>query len=198
MTDAPDPRPLLAAALDQAGRLVHTVSPADLAKPTPCTEYDVRALVSHLLAVENRIALIIQGAEHAALPREIDRPEDDWAAGWDEHRVALDQALTDDAALGRIVHHPAGDMPGAKALFIYVSEIATHGWDLAAALGRTSELDQAIAAPILAPIKAALPADWRGEEVPFGTVVEVADDSAPYDQLVGWLGRNPSWQPAPV
>jgi len=41
-----------------------------------------------------------------------------------------------------------------------------------------------------------VPAETRGGPIPFGPVVAVADDAGPYDQLVGWLGRDPKWSPA--
>jgi len=79
---------------------------------------------------------------------------------------------------------------------VYASELATHAWDLARALGRDSELDQVIAAHVLPPMKGALPAEPRGLAIgiPFGPVVEVGRDATPYQQLVGWLGRDPGWR----
>lgn len=84
------------------------------------------------------------------------------------------------------------------AVGIYSSELATHTWDLARALGVDAELDQQVAAAVLGPIQDALPAQPRGEEVgiPFGPVVPVADDASSYEQLVGWLGRDPEWAAA--
>ena len=41
-----DPRPLFAAATDTATEVIGNVRADQLANPTPCTEYDVRALKS--------------------------------------------------------------------------------------------------------------------------------------------------------
>jgi uncharacterized protein (TIGR03086 family) len=194
MTTTSDPRPLLTTALDQAGRLVDAVTVDDLDRPTPCSEFDVRTLLGHLVAVERRVVHI----SHGGRPFEVgsfvtDVPDDAWAAAWKESRVTLDSAMAEDGVLDRTFHHPAGDFPGRQATFAYVSEMATHGWDLAMALGRRDELDAALAAATLEPVRRFLPAEPRGGRVPFGPVVEVPDDADAYDRLVAWLGREPGW-----
>ena len=41
-------------------------------------------------------------------------------------------------------------------------------------------------------VVAAVTPDIRGDaDVPFGPVVEVSPDAAPYAQLAAWLGRHP-------
>jgi uncharacterized protein (TIGR03086 family) len=76
-----------------------------------------------------------------------------------------------------------------------VGELVTHGWDLAVATGRRHLLDDDLAAGALPATVAKIPADHRGEDVPFGPVVPVADDAPAIDRLVGWLGRDPAWRP---
>ncbi|MGC3995833.1 MAG: hypothetical protein QM779_17230 [Propionicimonas sp.] len=77
----------------------------------------------------------------------------------------------------------------------YVSEMATHSWDLAVATGRADELDASIAEAALPIAMATVPAAGRGPETPFAPVVEVADDAPAYDRLVAWNGRDPRWTP---
>ena len=36
-----------------------------------------------------------------------------------------------------------------------------------------------------------LPPESRGDDIPFGPVVEVPADAAPYAQLAAYLGRHP-------
>lgn len=197
MTTTPqptDPRPALTAALDQAGRLVHEVAADDLTRRTPCTEYDVRGLLSHLVAVEGRIAHILTGGTPLEVPSHVEVPDDTWAQAWDTARTRLDAVLADDACLQGLVAHPVGEMPAPAAIGIYVSEVATHGWDLAMALGRRDELDDDVAAPVLGPIRRALPESGR-DGMPFGEPVPVGDDATPYDALVAWTGRDPRWTP---
>lgn len=193
-TTAPDPRPFFARALDQCGALVHAVTPSDLDRPTPCSTYAVRDLLGHLVAVERRVVHIAHGGQPYEVSSLVtDVPDEGWAAAWDEARTGLDAAMAEDGVLERTFAHPAGDFPGRQAVFAYVSEIAVHGWDLAMALGRRGDLDEDLAAVTLGPVQAFLPAQPRGGRVPFGPVVEVADDAGAYDLLVAWMGRDPHW-----
>ncbi len=68
------------------------------------------------------------------------------------------------------------------------------GTSSAAALDRTSLLDQVLAAACLGPIRSFLPAEPR-DAMPFAAVVPVAEDAPAYDRLLGWYGRDPRWQP---
>lgn len=83
---------------------------------------------------------------------------------------------------------------GSSGALRYTQELVTHAWDLATALGRADELDPALAAPMAQAARRFIPRDGR-EDWPFGEVVDVADDAGPYERLVGWLGRDPSWRP---
>jgi uncharacterized protein (TIGR03086 family) len=102
----------------------------------------------------------------------------------------------DAALLDRDVTVPWGVVPGRVAGWGYVRELAVHAWDLASALDTADVLDPALADVVVDRVRAALPAEPRGGGIPFGAVVEVPDDAGPYERLVGWLGREPSWTPA--
>ena len=195
----PDTRPAFLAALDQLTALVRGLTPVDLDRPTPCDGWAVRDLLSHLVAVEDRIPHVAGGGAPFEVPSQVVGIADaDWIAAWDERLPRLRAAATDDADPARIVTHPAGRLPWAIALGTYASELAVHGWDLARALGRDGDLNQQLAAGLLPQMQRALPAEPRGAEVgvPFGQVVEVPRGAAPYAQLVGWLGRDPEWAAA--
>ncbi|MGI8717761.1 MAG: TIGR03086 family metal-binding protein [Lapillicoccus sp.] len=191
---APDPRPLFARALDQLGRLVASVRVDDLDRPTPCTDYTVRQLLGHLVAVERRVAHISRGGQPFDVTSLVtDVPDDDWLEVWTTARGELDTAMSQAGVLERTFVHPAGTFPGRQAIFAYVGEAAVHGWDLAAAIGRQDLLDDSLAAVSLGPLTQFLPAEPRGGHIPFGPVVDVPADAPAYDRLVGWVGRDPHW-----
>ncbi|MFT4216167.1 MAG: TIGR03086 family metal-binding protein [Micropruina sp.] len=195
----PDTRPLFHIALTQIGPLIDGVTVADLDRPTPCSEWTVRELLSHLIAVENRIMHIAGGGKPFEVPSVVEGIADaHWSDAWHSRIAPLEQSLADDALLGREWAHPAGAMPGFQAIAIYASELAVHAWDLARSLGRDAELNQNVAAAVVGPMTGALPPEPRGAEIgiPFGPVVPVADDAPPYARLVGWVGRDPEWTPA--
>ena len=66
-----DPRPLYERAADQFAGLLKTVTPERLGDPTPCTEYDVRALVSHVVGGTHRIAHIGEGGDWLKLTKRV-------------------------------------------------------------------------------------------------------------------------------
>ncbi len=189
----PDTRPLLARALDQAGRLVVSTDPGAGSRPTPCEDWDVTALTSHLLAVVNRIGAILNGADPATLPRMIESADAD--ADWQRERSATDAVLATDDVLDRVVVVPWGTVTGWQAIGSYAGELTTHAWDLAVATGRTHELDASLANAVLPGVMQYIPAE-RGEHIPFAPIVEVGTDATAYEQLVAWEGRDPNWQPA--
>lgn len=189
-----DPRPLFAAALDQAGTIVAAVKPEQLGLPTPCDDYDVRTLLGHLDAVLRRVGHVARGGHPFEVPSVIEEVgNDSWAARWAVDRAALDLELADDALLGRTLTLPWGQLPGAGAIVAYCGEMTTHGWDLATAIGRTDLLDDSLAEFSAAMARRFVPADPRGGEVPFAPVVPVADNAPPYERLAGWMGRDPTW-----
>jgi hypothetical protein len=100
-----DPRPAIGLALDQAGRLIDSVGTDQLALPTPCDEYDVRALLGHLFTVVKRIDLALQGGNPLEIPV-VTTGIDDHSGEWKTRRAALDETLADDAVLGRICTLP--------------------------------------------------------------------------------------------
>ncbi len=192
MTETTDPRPLHRRAIAQTETVVAAVSPAQFTLPTPCPEFDVRALLSHIVGGLTRIALIGEGADALARPaRADDVPDDGWLAAYRAAAARVVAAWADDATLDALVEVPWGKVPGRFALAGYVQEILVHGWDLARATGQETERDPELAQWALAGARRILPPENRGGEVPFGPVVPVPPDAGPYAQLAAWLGRQP-------
>jgi uncharacterized protein (TIGR03086 family) len=188
----PDPRPIHHRAMTQTESIVAAVEPGQLGNPTPCAEYDVRALLSHMVGGLNRVAIAGEGGDALARPaRADDVPDDGWLAAYRTAAARAAAAWTDDAKLDVLVELPWGKIPGRFAIAGYIQEILTHGWDLAQATGQPAERDPELAAWALAGAKRILPPEGRGADVPFGPVVEVSPDAGPYAQLAGWLGRQP-------
>lgn len=186
-----DPREIYTRAITQTATLVAEVRPDQLGAPTPCDEYDVRALIGHIVGGMNRTARVGEGGAADEVSSRVEGVADDgWPAVYSDAAARVRAAWADDAKLDAMVSVPWGKVPGRDAVTGYVQEILTHGWDLATATGQESELDPELALFALEFARKALPAQMRGEEVPFGPVVPVAADAGPYAQLAGWLGRS--------
>ncbi|PVZ14989.1 TIGR03086 family metal-binding protein [Actinomycetospora cinnamomea] len=193
---APDPRPLLARALDQVGTLVADTPPDALDRPTPCDGWDVRTLLRHLVGVHRRVGHVGTGGHFADVDAVPEVADHDLVAEVRAARAELERVWgldgADDAVLDRELTLPWGTMPGRLAGFGYVQELTVHAWDLAAATGRTAALDDTLAAAVEEAARRMVPAETRGGPVPFGPPVPVAPDAGPYARLVAWLGRDPA------
>lgn len=191
MTNPSDPREYYARALAQTGSIVAAVRLEHLGNPTPCTEYDVRALLSHIVAGVRRAAVLGEGGDSMATSVWADGVSDDgWPAAY---RAVGDRALAawaDGAMLDEMVTTAWGTVPGRGALSGYTMEALMHGWDLAISTGQQPELDPELAVWALGVAKRILPPEPRGGKIPFGPVVPVDADAEVYAQLAGWLGRR--------
>ncbi|MBL1086661.1 TIGR03086 family protein [Streptomyces actinomycinicus] len=188
-----DPRPVYARATEQAAALVKTVRPEQLDGPTPCTEFDVRGLLGHIVGGTRRIAVVGEGGDGLAVDPSAEGVADDgWAAAYDEVRVRVLKAWESDERMTSPVRVPWGEVPGHAALSGYVMEIVTHTWDLAEALGHPHELDPELAEFALATAQQVLPDSRpRDAQTPFGARRPAPEGAGPYAELAAWLGRTP-------
>ncbi|GAA0694719.1 TIGR03086 family metal-binding protein [Kitasatospora atroaurantiaca] len=186
-----DPRPVYQRALDQLEKLFAAVTPDRMTRPTACTEYDLRALLSHTVGGIHRIAYVGEGGRSEDVPAWIEPVADDaWPAALGRARVRVTTAWSDDEKLERIASVPWGELPGRFALGGYVMEATTHSWDIAQVVAPEAALDEHLAQVALAIAEQTLPTDPRGGEVPFGPVQPAPADADVYTRLAAWLGRE--------
>jgi uncharacterized protein (TIGR03086 family) len=187
-----DPRPLFLRTVDQLEKLLQAVTPESLTEPTPCREYDLRALLSHTVGAVHRIAYAGEGGRALDVLPQVDRvADDDWPPAVARARARAAAAWADDSTLDRTTEMPFGTVPGRAALSVYVMEIAAHTWDITQTLRLpASALDPELAEYALTVAHRVLLPENRGPEVPFGPVKKVAQDADPYTRLAAWLGRE--------
>lgn len=183
-----DPITLLAQAGERTGKIVEQVSADQLAGTTPCTEWDVRALLNHLIGGNAMFATLAAGGTLPAMDGELpDFVGDDPAASY---RATFAQAL--DAwrrpgALEASVALPFGPTPGAVAIGIHLMETTVHGWDVARATGQDYGIDDDHANATLGLARAMFE---HGRPPVFADEVPVAADAPAGERLVGLLGRG--------
>ena len=187
-----DPRPVYARATEQAAALVKTVRTEQLSGPTPCTEFDVRTLLSHMVGGTLRIAVVGEGGDGMAVhPFAEGVPDDGWTAAYDEVRARVLKAWESDARMETPVRVPWGEVPGRAALSGYVMELVTHTWDLSESLGHPLELDQSVAEFALTTAQRVLPDPLRDDQTPFADAQPAPETADTYTRLATWLGRTP-------
>ncbi|SDT07862.1 TIGR03086 family protein [Brevibacterium sandarakinum] len=185
-----DPRPQLAASLDQVERQIDSMKPDDLGRPTPCAEYDVRTLLAHLIAVLRKLTAVRAGDNFAEVTDPADDLDDDGRSAFRHARAELERAWTPDAALEDKYTLPYGTMTGRELLDAYTHEFTVHAWDLCRALGDGDDLDPELAVAALDWYTLNVPADDRSEGGPFGPAAAVSDDADPYTRLAAFVGRS--------
>src|SRR5205085_2355981 len=104
--------------------------------PTPCEEWDVRTLISHIIDTQNYFAASARG-EDASLPNP--NPPD---------LVGADAAGAFDATRAetlRAFRAPADAEKAGMGMSIAFSDALLHGWDLATATGQDATMPDGLA-----------------------------------------------------
>jgi len=184
---------LLEGVLARTGDAIAEVTPAQRSLATPCPNFDVAALVDHIVGWVRVFA-----AGSADRPFEGDPGE--YRAGDDAgtvFRTAADELVGGWRTYGldrEVRSFAGGMMPGRMIFGMTVMEYLAHGWDLAAATGHDPEYDDAAAQFALASANEILLPEYRGTEF-FGNSVEVPADAPALDRFLGFVGRDPAWRP---
>lgn len=178
--------------------LLGRVRQEDWARPTPCAEWNVRALVNHLVGSNLRhVALLQGGSEHdfwATRAREdvlTEDPPTDWKVSAD----ALDAAFVEPGAMERPINYR---LPTGRALLRgRVFDVTVHSWDLARAIGVDATLDERLVAACLAtPLAATLgrgegmPATEDHEQLAAPPMGPLIDDASDEQRLLWLCGRS--------
>ncbi len=139
----PDARKLHQRAEEAFGARVHAIREDQWGLPTPCADWDVHALVNHLVYENRWTPPLFAGRTVAEVG---DRFEGDLLGGdgkaaWDSSAAEAVAAVHGDRAMERTVHLSFGDMPGQEYAMQLFADLLVHGWDLARALGADERLD---------------------------------------------------------
>ena len=167
-----------------AHKVIGGVSPDQYGNATPCQEWTVRDLLTHLIGVVAGL-----GAAAAGSPRERFELASDPADQFDATATAALAAWRSPGVLDRIIDAGPGPMPGRMLAGINLLDTATHTWDLARATGQPAALPDGVAIAALEASRATISAEIRQGR--FGPEVVVPEDADPTDRLVAFLGRTP-------
>jgi uncharacterized protein (TIGR03086 family) len=121
---------------------------------TPCSEWDVRELVHHLLYEQLWVPPVLEGKtiEQVGDRFEGDIMGDD-VAQWPVLVAASAQAahtsVAQPGALEKTVHLSFGDASGQEYVTQLTADLAIHAWDLARATGQDDALDPDVVALLL-------------------------------------------------
>jgi len=174
--------------VDGFARLVNQVAPDQWTAPTPCTDWNVRELVNHVVGEERWSVPLMEGKTIAEVGDTLDGDllgDDPIAAATAAARAA--QAAADQPI--EKVHLSYGDEEPAEYLRQLAADHLVHGWDLAAAIGAEPQLDPDLVDEV---------ATWFAERAEMlrsmGAIADPVEGfTDPGDQLIAGFGRNPRW-----
>lgn len=122
---------------DGFGARLAGVSSGDWTVPTPCSEWDVRALVVHVIATHGRVFSTVSGLP----PPEVDS-HGDLMTQWSAARSTVGAALSDPEQAATMVGGMFGDQPFETLVSrLLCADTLFHTWDLARATRQDDRLD---------------------------------------------------------
>jgi uncharacterized protein (TIGR03086 family) len=180
--------------------IIKGTGPDQAGLPTPCAEWDVQSLLSHVIGTLWLCEALFTGQapRFPMVPGGLPGPGpdgsapggDDPAAAYAEAAAAALAAVGAGDALTRVHVTPLGEMPGPVLAGFTILDIAVHGWDLARATGQPADLDGRLAAHVLAFAEQTLATpEMRGPRI--APARPVPDDAPVTQRLAAFLGRQP-------
>lgn len=175
---------LLNEALLVAKTVVRGVRPGQLADATPCTEWNVQALMQHTIGTLRYLTNLADGA--ASGP-----PQPSTTVGLpstaDELIGVAETAVARWSRPGAMEEkiESFGGMSGESVAGIVLGELLVHGWDLAVATGQSLPVSDEVAEEYLARISEG----FQRQEWAYGPAVEVPASARAIDRVAGFLGR---------
>jgi uncharacterized protein (TIGR03086 family) len=130
-------------ACERFDRYVGEIGPDQWAAPTPCADWDVRALVNHVTGEELWTPPLMAGRTVGEIGDRFsgDVLGADPVAVHDRSATAAIEAISAPGALERTVHLSFGDVPGEEYAWQLCADHLVHGWDLARAIGSDDRLE---------------------------------------------------------
>jgi uncharacterized protein (TIGR03086 family) len=183
---------LHAKAAEEFGHRVHAIRPDQWHAPTPCTDWEVRDLVNHLVYEQLWVLPLLDGATVQEVGDRFDGDQlgDDPVRTWDAAIGAARAALAAPGVLDRTVHLSFGDVPGRDYVKQLTTDLTVHGWDLARGIGADDGIDPELTGAVY---------EWTvpqlgllGASGLFAPPVPVPDDADEQTRMIALFGRDPS------
>ena len=187
--------PEMAASAAEAARVVCGVSSDQLSAATPCTQWDLRALLNHIILWTAHSAE--RRARDEQVPDELITKDFVAEAGYAAAYAAqLDKAVaawSDPAAWQRNLNVMGTPTPAADVAALLIAEMVLHGWDAAKASGQRYTVGHDVAAAVLTAVEAN--AELFRKYQGFAEPVPVPASASTLEQALALSGRDPAWQP---
>ncbi|MEV4319968.1 TIGR03086 family metal-binding protein [Actinocrispum sp. NPDC049592] len=181
-----------ASALSGCDWLVKAIGPGDWFEPTPCTDWTVYDLLTHLVRELLWVPPLLAGLSMDEIGDQFDHDDVlglDPLGAWTEAATNAREAWLRPGALQARVELSYGQVPATEYGWQTTLDLAVHGWDLAQGIGEASPLHDDLAEALLQVFE---PEVWRWQGTGiFAPPVLVSADAGAPARLLGMLGRKP-------
>jgi uncharacterized protein (TIGR03086 family) len=143
--------------------------------PSPCTEWDARGVLEHVIGFHDVLLL-------RPLQAKPERPKDDPETRW---------TLTVEALFAALARPGVLDAQRESLLGVLTTDVVVHTWDLSRAIGLDVTLDQRLCEIGLQRAQAHRE-QFEASDM-FASPVPVPGGASVQDRLVGLFGRDPTW-----
>jgi uncharacterized protein (TIGR03086 family) len=185
---------LLALAAARAVPVVRALPDDRLAEPTPCAEYDVRALVDHLfhVVVQFQELAAKRNSDFSVTPAYVSEGGD-WRERFAAEAEKLVAAWAEPGADQGVTG--AMDMPAETVGCMALLDLTVHAWDLARATGQAYEGgDDAVVRRLTGAVEEMGP--MARKMGVFEEAASVPAGATPFERLLAATGRDPHWRTA--
>jgi len=170
-------------AQDTFAHVLVNVTSDQLSSPTPCSEWDVKALIDHVIAGNQRV-VERAGGHVAPLPEDLD-------AAHRASATTAQETFAGPQALTRTYTLPIGEIPGTAFIELRTSDLFVHAWDLATSTGQPIDLDPELAQYVLSFSKQMMSRPGlRGDGRPYGKEQPCGDGRPAADRVAAFFGRE--------
>jgi uncharacterized protein (TIGR03086 family) len=174
--------------MEIAYQLVRQVPDEAWGLPTPCSEWNLRALVNHMIGSARMVSFGLRGdligpefyGNHLGPDPVV------------SYRNAIDEVIAlyrrSPMLLDSVIAMPWGSLTGAELAIMFAGDHLVHAWDVARSLGLPTDFDHKLIARIRI-FGDGYVARTRGPGM-FSEAVEAADDANPMDRFAAFIGRG--------
>lgn len=185
-----DLKALYAKASKNYNDAVHAIRDDQWHLPTPCSEWDVRALMQHLVNEQLWVAPLLEGKTIAEVGDAFDGDNlgDDPIGAWDDASARARAAVEALPSLQSVTHLSFGDFPAEEYLNQMLFDLHIHGWDLRTGIGADTTLDPELTDYLM---PWAIPA-MKAYEAAGVTAAPppIPDDASPQTKILALSGRR--------